>query len=756
MPKITLMGPAAGASIVLGGTEEAWELTTGVSPVRRAFDVPREALPLLIATGGVKVPMTLRIEGDYGTQDFKFIYIVNQIPGPNPNVARIVLADRRVWWSYLLVAKRYNMRRRVGTKRRGEFAEILQQDVVPEIQYANYSLNNGARWTGRELIKDIITSPDGLNVPEKQFKVDADIKDLNEISIDKLELVDSGDRALARALASVPGAQITVDPDGTVRLFSRVSGKETSVTGTGDGKGTMGPEIVGGGHVEFVSNELEMPSEVEVYYQIESELRFDFVKDGGVGVTVTEGDVPLHMDNVAPIPDFQLEVAGRIEYFGTYVSIASLLTAWTDRLPPDALITQITPDLLNKAMIPGTGLWTALDLLGQLDASADTALWSARFAALQQHYRQTFRLSKEWRDRILYLRDYLVATIDLVSGQRAPARAFADHAYLPSRKALIRSSRGRQDLYHFVNVDGYPGDKVELGDTQPSPARVQILDPEQGIVRLDYLTDVYGFESSVLPSKVKGGNAASVADLRRSRAANPPAINAVSWNGQTVPQLDVDQKVAVLLTASPASPNSKGQFYKITVTAKQVAEMDGIPAAMKAGLAKANGPVKQVFVGPGIETARIRWQEAARQIISRIFGVGGTLDDAIVQQASDGSIEQTSKSARELLKPHCINDDDQENISADLNAASLPAIARAVAASIYSGYHARVKGNITGAMRGEQKISGAIQSIRYYIDGSGATLIQASLPDDVQALDFLSLLPTSTRNIVMKLPAGGA
>jgi hypothetical protein len=609
------------------------------------------------------------------------------------------------------------------------------------------------------MLFDFFTGVDGLNVPSGSFVADPTLAQLADMPVDNIFLSDQGDRAAARILAAIPGSDVTVDADGRVRVYSPFSGAEQAVVGTGKigAHGRMGPEIKGGGHIEIITNEFVAPEAVDCYFVIEQEVRFNF-KSGGAsqGATVAEEDVDFILENVAPIPDFDLTVQGQRQFFGTFLPIERLLEAWLGGLPPDALITNITAATLDKAMVPGVDLWGALDLLGSLDATPERTNWSARFAALRQHYLRTFRIHSEWMDRFLQIHAYLVGTIDVVSGQRAPAKAFSNHAVLPSRKALILASRETEDRVFASNVDGYPGDEAELTDSiRPAPAEVSILDDDQGILKIDYQIDPWGFGDVVLPAKIlddpAGGTRPVKFSMRKSDSHYPPASNAIAFTGGAIAKLDPVKRTAVIFTAVPAAPNSKRQYYRIRISPKDVAGI--LPAAALASAKKAKGPVKQVFIGPGIETARSRWKQSEKETIKRVFGMGGSLDDVPASsQNPDGSIKAGAPTSyRDLLKSLVVNDDDQSNIPAGLNAASLPAIARAAASSIWTQHAERAQGSITGAMQ-NLRIDGQIREIRAYIDGAGASLIQANLPEEIEPLPFFSFMDASTRRLVMKVP----
>lgn len=755
IPKIVI-GSISGVP-VLGTKDQSWSLVAGTRPFIGTFDVPRESIGILFSKGGVSQPHTLTI----GKNEYKFVYIVNQRPADNPHMGVIVVADRRIWWSYTHVTKRYNMRRRVGSKRRGLWQDELQQDVVPEIQYASYSIDPSTNkpWVVSGMLLDFFTGEDGLAIPKGQFKIDAGVKALQSMPVDNIQLEDPGDRATARILAAIPGAEVAVDPDGSVRILNTMTGGERAITGEGSltDHGVMGPEIVGGGHVEVITNELVSPSAIDVYFVIEQEVRMDF-KSGGkiVAQTVAEQDIDFILENVAPIPDFDLEIDGETFFFGTFAVIEKLLEFWTDNLPDKRLITEISASTLDKAIIPGVDFWGALDLLGQLDADANRANWSARIAALKEHYLTTFRIHSEWVDRFARIKAELVATIDNISGQRAPARAFSDHAYIPSRKGQILASRETSDSFFAVNVDGYPGDDVELTDlVRPSPAEVTVLDEDQGIIKVNYKSDPFGFQTMILPAKIfsdeKAGARPAKLTGRKSQSIFPVATNALSTTGFNVVQLDPVKRTAVLLSAIPAAPNSKQQHYRIRVNPGDVASL--LPGAAAKGLLKARGPVQQTFIGAGLETARSRWKQTEKETIKRVFGMGGTLDDVPASSKNlDGSIKPGAPStSRERLRPLVVNDDDQQNISAGLGAASLPAIARAAAASIWARHAERVQGSITGPMQ-DIRIEGSIREIRAFVDGAGAELIQANLPAEIPALSFFSFMDASTRNIMMKVP----
>jgi hypothetical protein len=700
------------------------------------FDIPPDGLQGLLDLGGPSVKHTLRIKDGDTEHQFKGIYIIGIGNAENPNIKRIVVADRRWLWNHKFVHKRYNMRRRSGSFRRGDWAAELQQQPVFKFQYAQFSMKSPETpWKAQEVLRDVLTSPNALDEPSSEVVFDGDLEQLDGLPVEKLVLDDAGDAALARAIALIPGAEVTIQPDGKIRVFNSLSGRESSVTGTGliGTNGKLGPEMVGAGHVEFDDRRFLRPSRVDVYFTMEVELRFDFLDD--TPPSLTEDNPPRYLDNVMPLPDFgPISVGGQDTYQGTYVTIKNAIDSWEANSLPKGIIKNLDFDLLNRAMVPGMGFWAALELLGKVDLEVDDEDWGARIAALQTHYRQTFRIPRPWMDNILSLRAFLVATIDIVNGQRAPAMVFSDYSYVPSMKGLLREVKKGEGNYYAFNVNGYPGENTEIrrgsalaGGAQPAPATVQILDSDQGIIRLNYQVDPFRNREVILPAKLVN---APKKDFRRSNNSAPVGFNVKSGAG-TVTQLSRDQKVAVLFTAVPASPNSKQQLYRISVTPDMVEDL--LPKGAREHLKNARGPVKEVRVGAAIETARVRWKQDKATDIAKIFGVGGVLDNP-----------------RDQLKDLVINDKEQADIGPVDLSASLVSIARAVAAGIYASEHARPRGSMAGRMDGSAQLEGTMKELTHVLEPNGVAKTQANLPVEITPFDLFGFMPSDVRQIVLK------
>lgn len=690
----------------------SWPLTQGTNPAEAVLYVAREDLARLLS-GARRNSSTLNLPS--GPIDK--LSILGAAPGPNPFVAAVRVADRRYWWRYEHVRFPVNIRRRVGTKRRGDqWNEVLQVGVTALEQYRPLSLNQGQPWKPRDLLRAI------LDIVDPNASIVVTYEGL-EVPIESLDLDLDGESAIRRVLSALPAAALTVDPDGGVRVYDWTDGLERGIVGTGFGDGALGAEAVAGSHVEIISHELTRPVSVTLLATIESEVRFDALEtnekppqQSSTG-SVENGAqrfpiVDRLLENVLPSPDFTLALAlagdpARTVTQGTYISFREALATWRG-LPSGSLYDAITEERIRRAFVPGRSMWAAINSAGIKDPDQARANWAGRLSAIQAHYRQTYRLPAEWVDRIWDIKPYLVATIDPTTGQRAPARVWADHCLVLSEKGLAKAINDTGSMPWVINVPGYLGRATDPTDAiQPAPAQVQVLDADQGIVRTQYLTEPFGGVAVVLPS-LMADSPAFDSSVRSRQALAPDAI--VGVNGEPA-RLAADQKMAMLITLVPALA-----LYPVTVTAASL----GI---------EAKGPPMFYRLPTAVETARVAWSQAASEAIESCFGLRGAFDAG-------------------ALRPHVINDAPQEKLA--LQAASLPALALAAAKMIYAAESDRVEGGMTADQAVSARLAGSLASLTHIVRADGAAQTSATLRSSFPVLDLLSYLDAGTRRIVQR------
>ena len=713
-----------------------WPLRAGPMPVIQQFSMaPADALAISKST---KSSVTLKINPPQGAPVvISNLWVLNVSPGPNPYLSKVTVADRRYWWQYGLIVGNYNCRRNLGVKRLINNVDQLEVDFdrAQDVQYWRWSLINGkTKYTSLTMLSDFTKKLQQVEAAwtGATFKVILDDR-LNQrikgLSIEDLRIKENGQQAVARAMAYLPEADVTVDYDGSVVIFSRAGGDDVKLVQA------LMPELWGKGHVDLVKNNLIRPSEVHVCFQREIEVRFNFIETASaVGATVT--DEPMgnrrEMKNVISLPDSQMTIKERTFAQGTWTDIDDYLRALGE-LP--FIGTRLDHNLLQRAFIPNMDLWSTLGLVGTLPSEDGTLNpWVQRIAELELRYRRTFELNTQWTDRFESVRAYRVATINPQTGQRGPSIAYGDYCLLPSQRARYRSILQGKPMYYAINKTAYPESGVLDSTALPSPGIVSVIDSDQGIINVDYAMDKNRTYEKVLPSQM-ALDAMPCADI--TQRTRPIAMNEII-KGRNPPRLSPSFKLAVILTAAPGSPNSAQQLHRMVVKPQDVKSL--LPDSMQSGLDQCNGPVMEIFVGPGVEVARVRWDDAQSSLIEQAFGLKDGADFIVPPDP------QSQAAFSATLAPLVIN----QGTSAQDTGASLNAIAQAQAAAIYASLCDRYEGSATFHMNGNVHLNGWASDITHIYDKSAGTLTRITFPSAIPQMSFSAWLSSSDRAIIFR------
>jgi len=731
-----------GGKPVLATSGVAWELTQGVAPHIGRFEMPTSVVDELKERAG---SVTLEISDGTHTVEIKKLYIIGDAPGPNPEIETIIVADRRYWWPYAHVLRRYNMRRHIGHRRLTDEKVLELQPVDPDVWYAPYSLPGGnkdaAPWTARQAFTNVLFEvidhgPDVGDAGDVDFQ---SLPELDSLPFENVEVDDNGKDALRRLLDYIPGLGITLKADGTVVAYSRVDGKENKPLAE------EWEEYKNFGHLKAVSKALIRPEAIEVLFSREFEIRVDF-EDLGVtsSTTTARDDDEIFAQNVLPNPDFQLP--GTDIPRGAWITLQRAYAAWNGAgggMPPSG--TQITSKMIRQAMVPYNGFWAYYNQQGLKDPDND---WGARFAALQTHWRTTYRINRRFIDRTFGIYGYRLATINPESGTRAPAICYSDYCVIPGPRMNMQA-KNLDEFSYAMNFRGYPSGGaannglVAVGDnTKPAPAVVQVIDKDQGIIHVDWKIDPLRTYEQIMPGFIqdprdgaalagnKPANPGPMADLS-DRNSNI-SFNSVFKGGlASITEMSSGYKCILMLTAVPASPNNDSQLQRVKVVPGDVKDL--LPGALEGGLNDARGPVMEIRIGAGIETARVRWIDSRRDDIYQALGIGN--DDA---EPSEANIDDL------------VINLDQGGGTAD-NAASLTAIARAAAASVYATFADRTEGSAAYRLRPELHPEGRTGSVSFGVTAQGLPHTLITIPEDFPPINFRSLLPASDRSIIDRL-----
>lgn len=720
---------------LLKSSDVSWTLRDGVSPNIQTFDLSPDDAKFIADTFG---PLTLTITPPEGPPlVVKNLWCLNIQPDQGPFVSRVVLADRRWFWTFKWTGpKYYNHRRAVGTKRvLNNSTAAVPFSVAPLVAFAPWSLKDKVtRWVSYTMLLDVMgdVAEAEASIPGgERFKLTVDDRIGNRIKalpIENLTIDFQGDEAVRTALTYLPEAGVTVDYDGTVIIYSKAGGDESSIVSA------LMPEIRGKGHTDLVKNGNIRPREIHVLFTREVELRFDYLENASATDTTTADDPndPLQqMDNVLPITDYQLTVDSNVLPQGTWITFDQAFNSW-EAFPlqyATGFSQRMDHPLVQKAFVPQMDLWAALQIAGNRSYK-DGSLknWTGRISMCQQHYRRTFRLKRYFWDQIAAIKPYRLATVDPQSGQRGPATAHGDYALVYTQRTLWRNSAKGQEFDYAINRTAYPsGANSSQGvpsfdsAADVSPAIVSIVDKDQGIIHVDYVIDPNRVYEMILPSQLDVDTMPTADVTKRTRNIG---FNAVI-NAAKAPKLSSSFKLAIMLTAVPASPNNNQQLHRIKVKPQDIAGF--LPPSQTTGLDDAKGPIMEIRVGPNVEVARIQWLDSRADDIRKIFGIGSgqpNLDGLVLNEgpASDASI-----------------------------GASLTQIAKARAAAVYASLVDRYEGSMTGYMNPNVHLNGWISQITHRATVDGQVVTEVQYPPQVPQMSVASFLDSNTRALIFKL-----
>lgn len=759
----TLAIEAAGATgarlhtVPLLATKNArWSLREGVGPVIETFHIRTSDRAALRRAQGS--PVTLTLGAGANRIDFRNLWILDFPPGPNPHVTSVRVADRRWFWPEGWVLKRFNMRRKVGSRRATAPNAAPAGEVLPRFRYQPWSTKSANAETADSLfsakealfevlerIQEIDRERSGSN-----FSVISSDDISDELPLEDLELDDPGDRALSRILRYLPGMALFVNRDGNVVLYSKAALSSQGVAGDEAQRQKALHEVVDFGHVEHVTKSHVRPREIHVLFSYECEVRFDYVEQND-GTTVVDVGEKARTDSnlltqMIEVPDFSLTIDGDVKPQGAWVELAKALSAWGESSKFGALVTLQD---IRRAFAPGLDPFSGF--VAAAAGSEPDVAWAARIAAIVEHYRRSFRIPQGWLDRILSLRAYRVAIIDQATGARAPAPAWADYAIRLPGRAFFGSQTGTpEDDFLSMNVQGYPrngpvidpsfGIRAFDSSSRPIPATVSVPDQDQGIVQLNFQQmPLLGHAG---PFQFFPGNFSNVpvSNISQRKIVGGPSVawGASGANRQdNLPEIDADWKLAIILTAIPAAPNSTRQLYRIVVTPEQVDDL--VPG----GVGPARGPVKEVRVSAALETARLMWVDSFRTQIQKLFGI----------TASEGEDVQAGIEQLVINRPRGVQ------VPTRVQATGLDAIARAEAARIYASFRDHLEGEMAGSMAKAEapdlRPDGSLEEVGFEIFPDGRAFVRLSFPEEIEELDMFSYLDPGTRAQIMRLAQGG-
>lgn len=756
MAKAILFGPG-GQVPMLGAENVSWILRTGVEPVIKSFDFDVIHRDFLLEAA----ESPHRIDIQIGQTIYRLLTILRVVQDSKFgfNTISAIVADRRWTWSRRHIYRRFNVRKRVGYRHYTEPNQKQLAITEAELRFAKFSIkDNGQLFTMEEILDDILdeVEDDGSliattfkdkRILEEQFKLKGGGKDL---TLENIFIDDQGPGAVRNILRQIGGAAITINANGDLKVFSQVDGRDQEEV---DKLGFVAQNL---GNFEFSDHKFVRPKGFRIKFAIEAEVRFDYRERLSL-----DGLPSSHrfLENVIQNTDNRLTVLAPFGPGARFISqlnwieIQDILDAWNQFTPQGLVLRDgVTFDLIYHAMVHDD-VFGAMFLSGVIQQSVGSANadWMARIGALKTHFRQTFKIPDEWRDRVSSIRANLISTINPVTGTRANSPIYCDWAAKISQKGIIRFQRTRplgssapgrkNNTPIYINTPGYPTGGIVKGVPRiisrdsTAPGILNILDPEIGIIRLNFKMDVFKDYSIILPGFIK--NNASYNVVGAGVITQDTVLDNVA-RGKARMQLEPDWNLATIVTMKPIAPRNSNIFFEILILPKDI--LPFIPDNIKSTIINAQGPVQEIRIPDQIETARVRWSDDPKdtRVTEKIFGFHGGI----------GLLDL--KRLENLVINHTGIRDTEPVIQPGGGTASLKEIARAAAIKFLLSQRDRFVGRAASKSYFDPEVKGNINEIEHFITVKGADIMAIDFLEKPATIDIFSLMDDRTRRVVLK------
>ncbi len=728
-----------------------WKFQTGSQPYTTSFSVYTDTWERSLR-GRIGQPLPLEVTDSRGvTTTIKDVYILHELPSDGPKRTSFLVADRRWKWAYKLIARDYNMPKKTGDRTALNKVPVEQQITIDKYEYRPYSLDGDQKWTPKRAVLDVLEMLEGSadpgggkgkkgKPPKKPFVVESfpieTAKSDGEYSLQNIVLRDQGDVALSRLLSYIPGAEVYVDAGGQVRVFDG-----TDLRATADYFKALPPVTWDGDKAATIDRTQIRPEEVIIHYQREVEVVLDY-KDDYSGQTSAQPfrDAP-YLENVLPTVDTETEI------IGSYEPETDSIT--TKKVPPGTWVQlDIWLDAMDKIKPAGSldwnfgtiqRHWLKGDLDGvlggrglDLDPVGNVSL---RIQALKQHFRQTFQINRRYVERVRDIQAIRVALLDPVTGARAPAAVWGQACSIPTTKGKLMANRKDPDKAKvFRNVDYLAPSKAvgtRLIQTAPGPARVNMLDRDLGIFRLEWLASPYATIESWVPCHlVQEGSRSVPKSITRNLAMQDDSSVGAGMKveaGTNGIFLRDTMELRVMLTIVPAAPNNKRQFHRLHVRGDEIKNL----FRTEFGISGGSGPALEVFILPGEATARFGWDidADATSTVGRLLGLDNDDPDT-------AGIDDTE------LPGYIVANEENE----------LSGHSRAVAAELLAVFADSLQGRGSSVVpKTGLQLKGNMASATIQVAASPSAKVSAvhEFPGQQKPISRLALMPEATRHIVL-------
>lgn len=615
------------AGFALAGNEPiTWAFTVGTRPYVTKMTVTNGQWGAMKSLMDGKTPVSLIITDRSRRIEIKELTILSEAANSSPHRTSFMVADKRWRWEYLLIARDYNMVKRSGDRMNLSNVPIPGAVTADKYQYRGYSLDQGTKtWTPKEALKDLLEQLEGddgkgFHIGELPLKGGK-----GQVPLQNTKFNDSGDVAMQRLLSALPGTEVWVDENGIVQVFDAADLKAAE-----EHFNSLPQSTWDGQKAEFIHRHAIRPEKIIVYYTREVEAVFEFDDNYGGTVGSKKKNDPV-IENVIQTVDpvttlenyFDFE-SGKIipkakVAAGTWVPVRQWLAAMEkERKAANIVSWPWTFKTIRRHWMIGD-LAGALGAGGRFDTDDDGNV-AARVSVLARDFRQAFRISRRYVERVQDIQAVRVGLLDPVTGAKAMAAAWGQMTIIPSTKGELsayRKNPKRKGIYRML--DTLPASGKNLLTKVPLPLSVNMIDRDAGIFRLNFMASPYGLDARHVPCHLQHPSGKITVHTRDLRDQDSKAVGDGFEVGTNAQLLANTAEFKVMLTIIPGAPNNKKRYHAIEVKAEDIDDLYRAELRIQGG----KGPTLEHYVSQDENTARFQWSKdaQAKATLERLLGL---------------------------------------------------------------------------------------------------------------------------------------
>lgn len=601
-----------------------WRLLPGVYPEKQSFTVPASRFADFNGLRGKPLTLSVRAERGQASSealDFKNLWLleIQHSRQDEVDVLKLIVADSRWLWRGRTVNGFFNYIRRVNDDHiieNGDQVQVLGQsrsidpneaievpelksasaDVAPSVPiapgvgarsdftfqprnigaqfnaipsylYRPYTINpvTGKAWTALELAIGILT---GYEVDTSQGRVKVpgilragesgiDVRDLkdNGYPVPRMAYAGSDCRGVLETLLRMARHRVFQDIDGKIKLFAADLSAPPKLP--------TGPALTTGPKLYQTDLKVERPSKLTLLFRLERETEYAVAEADST--IPADANRPLVIENCTKLPVAQAGIdlgdgrGARTFAAGCYVPNRVLFPLWN-------LTEDFVRKMYNRAFL---NAYAARVIGPDYDPDNIPAYVEQRAAAVLEGYRRIYRVASDDIAKIINMEAESLVVLDPISGKRAPAPVWQDHALVINHKNLGSDSQARAELMwrnkgYAIRSGALSGSPAD--DEPPSPFRLTILDPELGVFQLDPIVDQEGWIQRVFVSKLDANDG----------LGPPSGILRFSAGDLTNASLADNHHMACRVACQYLDPNTIRQFHAIEVKPADIGAQEGL------------------------------------------------------------------------------------------------------------------------------------------------------------------------------------